>query len=228
MSYSEKNTQATRYVAGISWPRSGHHLLARLLQLYFEEDFGYCEHYDQKIPCCREFPCNKPDKITLSKSHDHQFKLRNDIEVPTLVQYRAFATSVVSDFELHVLNGGIDSRENFEAFSVRRANYYVRFLEKWVFSVARGERLVVTYEELTSAPARVLPKVVEFVAPNLPVSAGQIDEACKRVNGERVESGVVTVLKRSGVHGQRNVTDFRYYTQEWFEQLNALTFFDVY
>jgi len=33
------------YVTCVSWPRSGHHLLERVLGAYFGERWGYCEFY---------------------------------------------------------------------------------------------------------------------------------------------------------------------------------------
>jgi len=57
-----------RYVAGVSWPRSGHHLLQRLLQSYFPS-LLYCDFYGAETDCCKRIPCSRP-KVGFSKSHD--------------------------------------------------------------------------------------------------------------------------------------------------------------
>ena len=75
------------YVVGISWPRSGHHMLLRLLKLYFGPSFGYCSLYGDRpehpeVPqCCRCVPCTNAGKINFSKNHD--------FDLSPVIQYRS-------------------------------------------------------------------------------------------------------------------------------------------
>ena len=96
-------------VIGVSWPRSGHHLLVRLLTLYFGETFRYCDFYGGVDNCCKTAPCTRAD-IHLAKSHDFDLALPQIADRKYLIQYRDFVPSVVSNFELHVRNGAPDTR----------------------------------------------------------------------------------------------------------------------
>ena len=61
------------HVTGVSWPRSGHHLLVRMLKLYFGETFGYCDFYGGIEGCCKTVPCTRTDSVHLTKSHRSGF-----------------------------------------------------------------------------------------------------------------------------------------------------------
>jgi len=113
------------YIQGVSIPRSGHHLLVRLLVDYFNEVldegeaspsgiFSYCEFYH----CCRNNPCPKfdstrPGTVLLQKSHDEFLRQINKrYEHPKLVlesqryliQIRHPIDSLLSDYELAKAN----------------------------------------------------------------------------------------------------------------------------
>lgn len=118
-------------------PRSGHHLLERLLRLYFSDPdlisasqrpsdavrpgFEYCEHYH----CCRARPCsNFADKpqgtVCFQKSHDEYLRRGPNYEqalfpsdsVRNLIQVRDPIQSLMSDFELAKANARRDRPNN--------------------------------------------------------------------------------------------------------------------
>ena len=69
----------------VSFPRSGQHLLERLLKdtyEYYDWEFSYCEFYE----CCRSAPCSKGSLFT--KNHDFGVNLPIEDEYRYLVLYR--------------------------------------------------------------------------------------------------------------------------------------------
>ena len=96
-----------RYVACISYPRSGHHLTVRVLQQYFKHDFKYCQFYNsQEGNCCQSFPCTD-ESVRMTKNHDMELNRPNAVglqkqpEVPYLVLIRNFLEG--SGYEVKVL-----------------------------------------------------------------------------------------------------------------------------
>jgi hypothetical protein len=75
------------YFQGVSWERSGHHLLERILIAYFGDEFGYCEHYSPD-DCCKSVPCLKAGTINLSKNHDMKSIVPIVDGVKYIIQYR--------------------------------------------------------------------------------------------------------------------------------------------
>ncbi|QFT83279.1 hypothetical protein FIU89_21840 (plasmid) [Roseovarius sp. THAF27] len=208
-------------VIGVSWPRSGHHLLVRLLTLYFGEGFLYCDFYGGIENCCKKTPCKRRD-VHLSKSHDFDLGMPQIARRKYLIQYRDFIPSVVSNFELHVRNGGADTLENFRVFAGTQFDSYRAFSEKWVQSDFAARQLVIEYDTLQSDPATTLARAVGWFQPDRDPDAARIDQAVARVDGERVERGRVTPLKGAGVHSARRIEDFRHYRPALFATLAAM------
>ncbi len=92
-----------------SIPRTGHHLLKRILQEGFANRFSHCERY-QEPGCCKSLPCSlshaygrNDQDLRLVKSHD--FQLSDPFPVPTtnsitLVAYRHPLFSLASSYLL--------------------------------------------------------------------------------------------------------------------------------
>lgn len=223
MTYFERtsHTLDLRYVACVSWPRSGHHLLVRLCEKYFESDFGYCEFYGSEYPCCRNFPCQKQSQIKLSKNHDHDLHLDFDGSAPLLIQIRAFEPSVVSNFELAVRNGAPDTRESFENFALEELAKFNQFSEKWCQRDYGCERLIVQYEDLVDRPLSTLSSITSFLAPSHTPDPQRMKQAISSVDGETVERGKTEVRKEIGVHKSRCLREFRFYSDVFFTHLKS-------
>lgn len=204
------------HFTGVSWPRSGHHMLVRLLQLYFGEQFGYCQFYGTNDTCCHNVPCTRPD-IHLSKSHDFEFEVPQIEGRRYLIQYRDFTPSLVSNFELFVRKGGEDSRNSFIAFASSRFGRYQRFVEKWVQSPFARKQLVVRYEDMLADPEQEFARIVVEIDPARPVDRARIAAAVQQVDGESIETGTVKRVEAAGVHADRSIEDFRYYDPHLFE-----------
>ena len=184
-----------RYVANISWPRSGHHMLVGLCRNYFGSDFHYCEFYNKDIDCCRKFPCARQNKIVMSKNHDHKLDILLDDASPILIQIRSFKPSVVSNYELAVKNGREDSFKSFVNFATHYQNQYKPFYKKWITSDFDNERLIVRYEDITKNPETIFSDVLRFIAPGIVVDVNRVQEAIENVNKVTVEKSVPIVQK---------------------------------
>ncbi|MBW7920525.1 MAG: hypothetical protein H3C51_00295 [Rubellimicrobium sp.] len=217
---SDTGTGLVRHT-GASWPRSGHHLLVRLLQGYFGDRFGYCQHYHTSAACCGCLPCTRPD-IHLSKSHDFTADLPRDPARRYLVQWRDFLPSVISDFELAVRAGGEDSRTAFLSHASHRFGAWQAFRARWVdWGLAQGQ-IVLRYEDLLADPQAALARVIAAFAPGDTPDPARIARIVARVDGERIERGRVTRLAGAGVHAPRDMRAFRHYDAATFALLTRL------
>lgn len=144
-------------------PRSGHHLVHRLLLAHFGEAFGYCSFYepwehDSFETCCKAFPCMKAPtsgySLFLQKSHDMQLSDPIIEEGKYLVQIRAPVPRLFSNFKLFIRHHPAKNTEaGFRSFAKTQALYYTLFWEKWVTS---GVGHVMPYESLIKSPYEAL------------------------------------------------------------------------
>lgn len=132
------------FVANVSWPRSGHGLLIRILRALLAERFSYCEFYrpraKQGSSCCGRFPCTRPG-ISMTKQHDAALAPG----APLVVQIRSFVPAAVSHFEYALSAGSVeDSAASFRAFALAQVAPYRRFTAKWVAPPRPGRVVVPT------------------------------------------------------------------------------------
>jgi hypothetical protein len=201
-----------RYVASVSWPRSGHYLLVRMLRLYFGSQFGYCRWYD-KESCCRTVPCVS-DVVHFSKNHDFDGSLEAPpLEVPLLVQHRDFATSVASWFDLAVNEAGTpDTPEQFVSFLRAVKPKYYFFQKKWV-QTSRPNKLVLSYEYFTADPVGSLASVIPLFCKEEKVNFVLLNEIVANVDGYSVKPEWQRPTEGLGVRVTRDITSFRYFDE---------------
>jgi hypothetical protein len=211
------------YVAGVSWPRSGHHMLVRLLKLYFGSEFNYYNSYADDVPFDGVVPPPNKNNIHFSKSHDFNLDMPQLAGQKYLVQYRDFINSTVSNYELFVLHGGEDSPASFQTHASNEFSRYKRFMSKWVTTNFKGTGLLIEYNNFLENPQKILKQSVLFFKPDSAVNLKKIEQAIARVDGERVENAKLQTLKHTGVHEGRDVKSFRYYTPELFNILSRLS-----
>jgi hypothetical protein len=209
-------------VIGVSWPRSGHHMLARLLELYFGPGFVHCEFYSPHIDCCRQFPCTRQDRVHFTKNHDWDLALPQLPNRKYLVQVRDFLPSVVSNFDLNVRNGNPDGPDHFRQFASVEFGRYRAFMDKWVRSDFARRQLVVNYGDLLRDPPGELARVVAYFDPAAEADAERVARAIADVASEKITPEGVTREKGAGVHQERDVTRFRHYDADLFATLGAL------
>ncbi|MCL3883983.1 hypothetical protein [Marivita sp. GX14005] len=208
------------YVMGVSWPRSGHHLLARLLRLYFGESFAYCAFYGQ-AGCCGTAPCARAGTIRYSKNHDFDGRLPQTRGQRVLIQTRAFTPSVVSNFELYLREGGTDDAASFAHFASAQFTAWRAFQAKWVTSRYGQGQTVIPYEDLIADPAAALARALGAFGEARP-DAGRMRAAIARVDGEEVAGRQIRPRPGTGVHAMRDVTRFRHYEPATFARLDKL------
>lgn len=216
------------YVIGISWPRSGHHMLVRLLMHYFGPDFGYCE-YHAGVPnlegiasCCKQVPCQHRNVIAFSKNHDFDLSAPQIPGQKYLIQYRDFIPSTISNFELYVRGGGEDSESAFRFFASKSFDNYQRFIAKWVTSEFAQSQLILNYDQFLENPERELSWVVRLFQPDRAVDSDRVKAAVRQIDGEKIEQRKVQALQGVGVHPPRDITQFRYYRPVLFDTLRNL------
>jgi len=209
------------YVACVSWPRSGHHVLVRALQKIFKHHFGYCEFYGPSVTpgsgCCGVFPCEKAGPISLSKQHDFDRKAELPDGHPLVVQYRRFSEAVISEFELAVArNLHEDTAERFAAFARKRARDYAAFCDKWVRH-ERSNRVLLDYADLTADPVESIRRVLRLFDAHayVPRIAGEIESL------EHVPAATDGPVGLRGIANRRTVEVFRHYDAALFEELEA-------
>lgn len=211
-------------IIGVSWPRSGHHLLVRLLTLYFGPSFRYCDYYGGIEGCCKSVPCTRLGEIHFTKSHDFDFTLPQIPGRKYLIQYRAFLPSAVSNYELFLLRQprDVDSVASFVSFVSSQFTAYRTFTRRWVTSGFAQGQLVLRYEDLIDDPHAGLARAVQWFAPDTTPDEGRVAAAVAEVSGEKVEAWKVQPLAKAGVHDPRDLSDFRHYEPRLFAALGRL------
>ena len=215
-----RRTSPSPYVIGVSWPRSGHHLMARLLRLYYGPTFTYCGFYGQ-AGCCGKAPCARAGTVRYSKNHDFDGTLPQDAQHRYLIQTRAFAPSVVSNFELYLRECGQDDAASFARFASAQFTPWRAFQDKWVTSEFARTQTVIPYEALIRDPATALTYALTSFGTGDPDPA-RLRTAIAGVDGEEVAQRRITPRPGSGVHAPRDVTQFRHYDAKLFGYLDKL------
>jgi hypothetical protein len=223
MSHNDASPTPLRYVACVSYPRSGHHLTVRLLSHYFKDAFRYCQYYNQSCDCCQSFPCTNPS-VSMTKNHDMDLSrplntgIAKQPGVPYLVLIRSFLEAVVSDYSLFLRNHE-DSREAWESFAQRKLQYYQRFLHKWVLRHDGLEKFVVRYERLTEDPLETFAEIINFFHPPQPVNRQHLQRLIDDAALEDAKPTGTEVIRQFGVRNRRRLEDFKHYDPQYFAVL---------
>ncbi len=210
-----------RYVAGVSWPRSGHHLLDRMLSAYFVDGYRHHNSYlDGRPPFCTERLV--ADKLNFSKYHgDDALPISGDLRY--LIQVRHFIPSTISLFEAHSLYGRVpDTPESFHEFLARRLPLYRSFVADWIVRPAGSNMLLVRYEDLTERTDEQFARILAYMDPvNLP-DAGRLESVIASVGREYVSVMGTFIMPGLGIGSPKEPENFRYFDQERFAAIEFL------
>jgi len=215
-----------RYVACVSYPRSGHHVTARVLSAYFGEAFRHCEfHSLRPDECCKRFPCRDPS-VTMSKCHDFALcgwlrrGVRPSRSTRCLVLVRSFLDAATSEYEMtrRASPGAPDTAAAWRGFALSRVGYYRRFATKWVFRGA-GTRHVMRYEDLTARPLEELADVVRLFDPSTPPDTTRLLACIETASALEVRDGIVVLVPGSGVRDRRDLRAFRWFDPAFFAKI---------
>lgn len=213
------------YITGVSWPRSGHHLLVTILRKYFGRKFEYCNYYSSP-GCCKTIPCTHCHHVTLSKNHDYDSIVPILGDQKYLIQYRKFCPSVISNFELYLgnRNADHDNWDEFYWFADIEAKKYVRLMERWSAAVAVNSTFArISYEQLSDAPLATLETIVKLMAPDRPYDEDRLSRIVQSVRQKTMKDGVTVVARDQGVHAGRVIRSFRFYDEARLEALDRMT-----
>ncbi|MEM6762614.1 MAG: sulfotransferase family 2 domain-containing protein [Pseudomonadota bacterium] len=200
-------------MASVAWPRSGHHLLLRLLAHYFGPRFGYGEYpiasVDEGAADGAALPADNGGVLALSSHHDVRLGAPIPAATPIIVQWREPVAAIQSEFELAVRAGQADTAETFTTFAEKRAGAFRRFMAKWLEAPVEN-RLVIEYDELVADPRSILGDAVRLFGEPEPDPA-LLSDAISSVAHVSVRAGDVVVRDGFGVEADRRVRDFRHF-----------------
>jgi len=156
----------------VSFPRSGQHLIERLLKHiynYYGKEYGYCEFYS----CCGTTPCKK--KSLFQKNHDFGLNLELKSDEKFLVLYRedkihqlesffrfdAFFhmdkfNSIVNYDDEIIFNRLID-------YIKLKSDYYDGFINKYIKSKQYKDSFLIEYSHFLSNPKQYIKQIILFL-----------------------------------------------------------------
>lgn len=188
-----RSVVATRRLIGASIPRSGHHLLVRLLESALGEAFAFCEFYTPRA-CCAQVPCVRATaaRVLLQKNHDFDLRLPDDVAAALyVVQYRNAVDEALSDRELvgevHGEARAAD-RDDYLVWLGGKLAYLGGFHRKWL-ATRRATAAYVAYEDLIADPGAALRAVCALVGESL--------------DGAAVAAAVAAAMPFGGERGER-------------------------
>lgn len=178
----------------ITYPRSGHHMLAAALLLYYNlSGANYCEYHQ----CCQTYPCTKKSPVFLHKDHDF------DLSAPVFTNHNPLSRL------LHALLGrhrddhnviiGIrhpydailswykisDKEQDFVTFTREKSEFYVRFAEKWALC-EETNRYVYEYLDLVSHFTLIFPEILRQLTPHHRIDKDRVEALRRTVHKDAV------------------------------------------
>lgn len=213
-------------VQGVSFPRSGHHLLVGHLRDYFScvpcrgerfrelllrifggsrrrfQQFEYCNYYQH----CGRHWCRNASTV-FQKNHDLELTLPIHSGRFHLIQIREALPAIISWYELAIQRGwdnAVDSSDGWKRFFDQKLHFYLKFSAKWLAPEIGSFSLVSWYEQYVKDPVATLVPLIRVFAPAHEVRLDILQDV----------AGTNPDIRR--------VTDFRYYSSEMEAQVQAL------
>lgn len=215
-----------QYVANVSWPRSGHHLIERFLNAYFGKRHRYCNPYALSPQCCRALPsspCRHQATVTFSKNHgeDTRSVAPGDRH---LITFRHFLPAFVSIYGPTLKFDGIrDSPAVFRNMLWERAHLYKAWCETWVFAGEDLEKMLVRYEDLTAWPQQNFAAIIRYCSPRETVDEARVAALVAGLGSEnRDQDGMVRDFSgEPGIRDRRDITRFQHYDHGLFAEVES-------
>lgn len=166
-------------ILNLTFPRSGHHFLVRILKQYFKDKLKYCEYYSAINQCgCfggenpRNVLCTRPE-TNFQKHHDFDrlftkprlFVVPKTLNRKYLILYRKKWNALISWYEMFLRedsNKVQKTEDGFREFMNFASNFYDKWITKWVKDDKIKNKLIITYNDIIDNTVETLSKVVNF------------------------------------------------------------------
>ena len=201
---TNRHWQLKANVQGVSFPRSGHHILVDVLSSYFGSTFQYCGFY----LLCEQRPC--AGRVNhLQKNHDHELTLPIDADHDYLIQYRHPLHSITSHYEHKLRHGEFspeqDSRDTWEEFALASVGHWRSWARKWLIANTNPRAFKLAYEEIMANAPGVLARLVQFFGPSHPVDLAHLHRIIRQITRAP----------------RRSLRQFRYFDPAFFRMLES-------
>lgn len=207
-------------IQGVSFPRSGHHLLTHCLTQYFANEFGYCSDVfrDQQF---------QNPQITYQKNHDFDLNLPITPGMKYLVQYRHPLESLVSWYRWEVNNGiqaernygwrplmnnyvplwnlytHRDTRKRWTIFLKKRLPFWSKFVEKWFLNSNQSSLCYVNYSDLVQDSFTTISRVILFF------------DSETDLNTEKLHK----IISENNIHPRNDIKNFKFFDPKVFQNI---------
>lgn len=156
----------------VSFPRSGQHLMERLLKHiynYYGKEYSYCDYYN----CCSKIPCNK--KCLFQKNHDFLLNLNLKIDENFLILYRKDKIYQLESyfrydnfFHDDKFNSNINYKDeiNFNKlirYIKEKSKYYDDFVNEYIKSNKYKQSLIIEYDDFLSKYKDYIKQIILFL-----------------------------------------------------------------
>lgn len=157
----------------ISFPRSGHSLVAMILSNYFGQEFKYCERYVNP-----ELVIEKNSETNIQKEHDFELNTIYEPSLNYIIQIRNPLYAIPSWYSLIKK----ERRDiDWSIFSVHSLEFWNNFLNKWIPTSKQHNIPIIYYEDLILKPKENLIKIISTIK-TTPINHDLLDDCIKREN----------------------------------------------
>jgi hypothetical protein len=151
----------------VSFPRSGQHLVERILSYCCEQhdvEFTYCEFYT----CCESLPCKEGKQI--SKNHDFNLRLEIENNTKYVSLYRKDIIIQLEAYYRYWIKYNDEKYEykNLLSFIKDKTPYYNEFVNKWINNKNKNI-LKVEYYEILDNPEKISKKIFKHFFPDVKI-----------------------------------------------------------
>lgn len=142
-------------IINASFPRSGHHVMRDVLQMYFGDEMKYCkwsDDFEKRPTVCGE------TNFTMIHDLHLTFPISDEWKYLVLVRHPIYS---LASWRIHHKRDKGDICEDQE-ISKQKLEFWAKWVNKWVLSPVPN-RLIVQYETLCREPLFVLYHVAMFI-----------------------------------------------------------------
>lgn len=196
-------------VLNVTFPRSGHGWLSRMLWEYFKDEYRYSNFYNDSNAWDKyetggmnavisEYDFVKQhDFIRDIKSTEPQlFIVPKNLSCKYFILYRKEIPAIVSWYEIYVRTGAFeDSQQRWEWFADVARHFYRKWIIKWVYDedIKNKNKLLLTYDDLYDNTEQSLRQILKFMG-------------VKRISNKKLQ----TAITENPTTPFRNPDNFKY------------------